>query len=325
VTEPQESLFDDKFDPPPPGGPTRDDVVTVAAGEWEIDTEGVEPLVGGFRSAVFRTRDTAGRDLVLRAARRPLEAVQVEAEVMSLASEVVPVPRPYGVAAGNRFAVLMMEYMEGVPLDRVLPSVGPGALEHLGHAVADALVALREVQFEKAGFFGPGLTIERPFEHLGRGFWNHMAGCLDSRALRRRLDGHEFESLSRFIEEHEREYAAIDGHNLTHSDFNFKNMLVRRDGDSWQLAALIDWEFGFSGHTLVDVGNVLRFQDELPEAFVSGFVQTLTSGIDLGSDWRRRARLLDLTAIVQFLTRPGRFPRTTQTAREILARTLAEG
>lgn len=322
------TLFDDKFDPPRFGGPTREDVTTVAALEWDVEPRSCTPLVGGFRSTVFRAAcpgslDAAG-DIVLRAVERPIRSVEIETQVMRAAGEVVPVPRPLAVTPSDHFAVIAMEFVDGSPIDRVIGEMSSNDLRQIGGASADLLVAMREVEFEESGFFGTGLQIERRFEHMGRGFLAHMRSCFDSRALRRRLDEEERSMLRRFLDEHAEEYAQIHGSWLTHSDFNLKNILVRQTGQGWELAALIDWEFAFSGHPLVDVGNMLRFEQELPPPFVGGFVERLTAGLDLEPDWRWRARLLDLTSIVQFLTRPGRFPQTTRTARRVLRNTIVK-
>ena len=70
------------------------------------------------------------------------------------------------------------------------------------------------------------------------------------------------------------------------------------------MAAVIDWEFAFSGSPLFDVGNFLRYErKQLPLVephFSRGFV---AGGGLLGEDWRQLARVIDLTALCESLTR----------------------
>jgi fructokinase len=94
---------------------------------------------------------------------------------------------------------------------------------------------------------------------------------------------------------------------LVHSDFNAKNLLVARDPDRWRVTAVLDWEFAFSGHPLVDVGNLLRFRDDHPPAFERGFLDGFVAhGGELPDGWRAAAEALDLFALADLLTRgPG--------------------
>ena len=56
---------------------------------------------------------------------------------------------------------------------------------------------------------------------------------------------------------------------LVHSDFNLKNLLV--DPISWQLTAVVDWEFAHAGSPDADLGNLTRFERD--PAFVSALVE----------------------------------------------------
>ncbi len=74
---------------------------------------------------------------------------------------------------------------------------------------------------------------------------------------------------------------------LIHCDYNLKNILIRRVGSSWKVAGVLDWEFAIAGSPLVDVGNFLRFEDELPpglgESFIKGY---LSDSNELPDNWR---------------------------------------
>jgi aminoglycoside/choline kinase family phosphotransferase len=72
---------------------------------------------------------------------------------------------------------------------------------------------------------------------------------------------------------------------LVHADFNPKNILVR--GAS--VAAVLDWEFAFSGTPLFDVGNMLRFAERYPPGYL------LTRPPDHPYFQRARERLLEET------------------------------
>jgi fructokinase len=93
---------------------------------------------------------------------------------------------------------------------------------------------------------------------------------------------------------------------LVHGDFSRRNLLVRPDAGRWTVAAVLDWEYAVSGSPLADFGSFLRYEraaHPLAEPhFSAGF---LRAGGVLPPDWRYLARLADLTATCESLTRDG--------------------
>ena len=73
----------------------------------------------------------------------------------------------------------------------------------------------------------------------------------------------------------------------------------------------------------MDIGNFLRFEDELPpgvsEAFIRGY---LSNPIGLPDNWREVAKLLDLAALVNFLEGEREAPRTFATATAVMEKTV---
>jgi aminoglycoside phosphotransferase (APT) family kinase protein len=91
---------------------------------------------------------------------------------------------------------------------------------------------------------------------------------------------------------------------LVHSDFNPKNLLAEHRVDGWVVTAVLDWEFAFSGHPLVDVGNLLRFRADYPPAFADGFEAGYRAeGGALEAGWQAAAGALDMFALADLLTR----------------------
>jgi Ser/Thr protein kinase RdoA (MazF antagonist) len=92
---------------------------------------------------------------------------------------------------------------------------------------------------------------------------------------------------------------------LVHSDFNPKNLLASRRDGAWVITAVLDWEFALSSTPLIDIGNMLRFQHELPPSFSAGFTAGFAdAGGDLPDNWIQVSQTLDLFALADFLTRP---------------------
>jgi hypothetical protein len=72
------------------------------------------------------------------------------------------------------------------------------------------------------------------------------------------------------------------------------------------VAAVLDWEFAVSSSPLADLGSFLRYElatRPLAEPHFSGGYRR--AGGVLPPDWRYLARLVDLTATCESLTRDG--------------------
>ena len=267
-------------------------------------------LAGGFSNDNLLLTTARGRRFVLRRFRRA-DTCAIEAALAERLRGVVAVPEvlaadPAGAAAGE--PLLLSAFMPGELLSTALDGAAAAGTDgELGRLVGGALAAIGTVRFARPGMFtGPDLVPDpsgMPTDLAG-----FVADCLQRSPAP--LSAAERAALRRVAS---REQAVLDRHAgaaaLVHSDFNGKNILVRRRADRWELGAVLDWEFAYSGHPMADVGNMLRFAARLPADYVSGFLAGLRdAGADLPPDWGELARALDLFALADLLTRPREHP-----------------
>jgi aminoglycoside phosphotransferase (APT) family kinase protein len=90
------------------------------------------------------------------------------------------------------------------------------------------------------------------------------------------------------------------------------------------VAAVLDWEFAFSGSPFFDLGNLLR----PPLGDMPGFEQAVHDGyVDAGgvlpTRWRQMSLLQDLLAWADFLNRPNTNAALIRDGRTIIMRTMA--
>lgn len=91
---------------------------------------------------------------------------------------------------------------------------------------------------------------------------------------------------------------------LVHADYDPANILVQHIQGEWKISAILDWEFAFSGSTLCDVANMLRYAHHMPTEFEEAFIQGLQNGgVQLAENWRITMCLLNLLALLDCLTR----------------------
>jgi aminoglycoside phosphotransferase (APT) family kinase protein len=89
-----------------------------------------------------------------------------------------------------------------------------------------------------------------------------------------------------------------DACQLVHSDYNPKNLIVAPGPGGWSVAAVLDWEFAYSGCPLADIGNMLRFRAEIPAPFAEALITGYRgAGGELPARWRELSEALDLYAL----------------------------
>lgn len=115
-------------------------------------------------------------------------------------------------------------------------------------------------------------------------------------------------------------------HSLAHGDFNSPNILVRQRDASWSIAAILDWEFAFLGHAFYDIGNFLRYERSHTARFEPWFSRGLSdAGFNLPDNWLSIARVADLGALCELLTRPNVPENVVSELRDLILATLDDG
>ncbi|MCO5165736.1 MAG: phosphotransferase [Planctomycetes bacterium] len=317
--------FDAKFDRRAPR-PTPSAAEVAAL--LDVEVEALEPLAGGYTNTNLRVRlagDPAWK--VLRLPERDPDGLSREVALLERVAERVPAPRvlAHGGAPGRPWALLA--WVDGRSLADALADerLGPPGWAAGARATGEVLARVHEVRFAAAGFLDARLEVARPLGDLAAAFLDFAAKALADARASARLGPALVERTRAHVRRHGGLLADLEETAaLVHSDFNAKNVLVREVDDRVEVAAVLDWEFAFSGCPLVDLGNFLRFAHERPPeveaAFVAGY--EAARGARLPRGWRRAATLLDLTALLEMLTREQAGPRTLSTARDAIARAV---
>jgi aminoglycoside phosphotransferase (APT) family kinase protein len=257
----------------------------------------LQPLEGGYRNGTFKLRvDAASEPLVLRVYRHDTSLCQKELDLLELVRSAVPVPEVvYAAATGFEelppFA--LMRFVEGVTLHEL------AAHELAAFSAGEVLAAIGGFTFSAPGWLAPGPTVAGPLLEGAHPMPRFVDQCLASVQLQQRVPTEVRDAVHKLVWTRSGELAEWGGEaRLVHGDFNAKNLIVRCEGGRWNVAAVLDWEFAVSGSPLADIGNFLRFGDS-PD-FVAGYAH---GGGVLPPDGRRLARLIDLVAVCDLLTR----------------------
>jgi aminoglycoside phosphotransferase (APT) family kinase protein len=303
--------------PPPPLPPATADALLTPWRDGRSIVE-VEPLAGGIMNWNYSIRLSGSAErFVLRFYDRMPESCAKEVRILSMVRDDVPVPRVLFAEpataprrAGGFPPFCVLEFIDGISLRELRRRGETAGVAEASYDAGRLLPRLMRHRFPRTGILSPELTVEDgPFANVSLlGVIEHFAAsplfaARVGAALRARIESfvraHEGLSAWPFPAD-----AGAGWATLAHGDFNSPNILVRQEGGRWSVAAILDWEFAFAGSILVDIGNMLRYERPGQSRYEPHFSRGLTdAGLDLPDDWFLRARLADLPALCELLTR----------------------
>jgi aminoglycoside phosphotransferase (APT) family kinase protein len=292
--------------------PTLEDVRLIIDHAFPgLQVKDFQCLAGGLINTNLQVNLTSGRPpVVMRFYRDGAAVCRKEVALLHQLNKTVPVSKvlhsePDGFAVFRSFAIL--EFVEGITFQHLKRTKDLTAIQQAAYSVGKILAAIGRHRFPKAGrLVGEeySLRVGEPYVEGPNPTASIMAIFLASPNFERRAGATLRQQLHDFVWEWETSLPNLNtDQSLVHSDFGNRNILVREQRGEWQVAAVIDWEFAFSGSPLLDVGHFLRYERKgqpLREPYFSkGFVE---HGGTLPDNWRNIVRVIDLTALVECLT-----------------------
>jgi aminoglycoside phosphotransferase (APT) family kinase protein len=289
---------------------------------------GVELLPGGLANRNCRVR--LGGSLaavVLRLYGRDGAACAKEVALLELVRRDVPVPRVLYAEPSARegtppFAVL--EVVDGVSLRDLKQTGDLGAIGEAAYDAGRVLARLVAHRFPSPGLLTPALTVDASFIDGPITTAALITLFTESPTFRRRVDVPLRDRLLHVAREWDEHPAAPDAAaTLVHGDFNAPNVFVRQHEGRWSVAAILDWEYAFAGPVHCDIGNFLRYERALFPRFEPFFSRGCQDGgLDLRGDWLAAARMADLPALCELLTRESMPDNAVREVHELVTTTV---
>lgn len=270
----------------------------------------VTPLSGGLANTNLHL-SFAGEpgDLVLRLYQRDPGQMMKEAAIAARLDGRVPLAdylhvEPDPERLGAPFALL--RWIDGVTLDSMLPQLEQSELDALGETLGRLLATMHGVRFGQSGFLDGDLKVVEAFSPGGAGLIAFCAANLADELVGKRLGKARCRELMAYVERHAGRLDHWQGPAcLTHADFGGSNILIKQTDGTFDVAAILDWEFAFAGSPFFDLGNLTRPPlDGRPSFLVSLERGYRTIDSSLPDDWQALSRLVDLTAWIDFAGRP---------------------
>jgi aminoglycoside phosphotransferase (APT) family kinase protein len=269
------------------------------------------PLKGGIMNWNYSIRLSGSPDrrFVMRFYARQPASCAKEVRLLSTVRDDVPVPavlhfNAIGAIGWPPFCVL--EFIDGISLRELRAQ---GKVKGVGEASYDIgrllyLYQLTRHRFPRCGILNAELEVQDgPF--AGASLVQVVDHFVSSPAFLRRIDRALTGRILERVRTNNAESAAMNAEaTLVHGDFNSPNILVRDVAGTWRVAAILDWEFAFAANIFVDIGNMLRYELPGEPRYEPHFSQGLMdAGWKAPTDWFEQARLADLPALCELLTR----------------------
>ncbi len=233
--------------------------------------------------------------------RDPVSAYR-EQMLGALLKPTLPVPLTHyiGDCEGYRYAIT--DFMPGITLRDLLL----GSLPHdVGAIMYEVGVLLSKISihiFTEAGFFDKNLKIMRPA--TDGDYLAYAQECLQNQIVLSQLTPETIAKINYFLDKYGHLFPGKDEKHLVHADFDPANILVDNVNGIWKVIGILDWEFSFSGSTLCDVANMLRYAHQMPSQFEEAFLNGLCDGgVILPEHWQITIRLLNLLSLLDCLVR----------------------
>ena len=238
------------------------------------------------------------------------------AEVLHIETDAAKFGFPYSV----------LEWVDGVHLDKVITQPDNVAAAQLGQELGATLAAIGAYRFKQPGLIDENLNIVVPFSDTTYSWLTFIERCLFEGHTGTHLGADWSQQLWEYVNENVALLANLpDETSLLHADFKGSNILVKEGEKGWQVAAVLDWEFAYAGSPLADMGPLLRYDAQYNSAFEPNFAKGFQehSG-QLPDDWKRIVRLLDLLNLCDFLNRPEVSPAMQNEISQLIFDTIAD-
>ena len=281
-------------------------------------------LAGGLMNRNYRVR-VGSDDVVLRFYDRDARACSKEVFLLSELHGRVAVPRVLYVGPSTETVpFVVLEFVDGISMRELKQTGDARGIAEAAHAAGRELATLASIRVRDAAILA---THFEPNPELLHGL-NVNARLIDhflaSPLLRERLGEPHATRVHDFAWRHDDALSVMSvSAGIAHGDFNSANILVRQCDGRWTVAAILDWEFAFEGSIAYDIGNFLRYERASSLRFEPSFSSGLVvGGVELPNDWRRTARVADLSALCELLTRPAAPSIVVEEIRELVLATV---
>lgn len=226
----------------------------------------VETARRGAAGWVILVRITDGRRIVVKSddVSDAAHFERTAAVIATAGGAGVPVPRVLSADDSGRagpWAFLILEYVDGLPWRELRPRLSTGEAHAAHKQIGAAIAALHTVRF---GSFG---ELDSRLQPTG----DTLLAALRLRAELRIADRERRMIFDLALARHEQVFDPLVEPTLCHDDLHHENVVFRRGGSGWELAAILDWDKAWAGPAESDCARVAFWDDMTGPGFWAAY------------------------------------------------------
>ncbi|MCF6409572.1 phosphotransferase family protein [Pseudalkalibacillus salsuginis] len=267
-----------------------------------------ELLSGGLNNSNIKITTSSNQQFVLRIYNSNDDSMEIERHILNLLKGKVPVPQVLYVDSSKSildYPFLLLSWVEGEQLSELIYRDNKLEIESAAREVGRSLARIHKIEFPDSGFFDNRLHIKESIKLNRDMFLMFIEDSLIKGHAGKHLGDNLCKSVLNFSQEHTNLIEHLgDQNSLIHGDFNPLNLMVEGKVGKVDITGILDWEYAFSGSPLMDVGNMLRYENVSNTKIFDPFISSYQKhGGHLPAQWLQKAKLLDLIALCDLLNK----------------------
>ena len=240
--------------------------------------------------------------LILRIYLRDKDAAYREQKLATLINHSVPIPEVYFVGDIDNYRFAITQFKYGITLRDLLLDNKTENIKNLMKEAGLILAKIQSYRFPHSGFFDRDLHIATKLpKNYGISF---AKKCLEHPTTLEQISKENLSKIDTYLDQYHFLFPDENQNHLVHADYDPANILVHQIHGEWVISGILDWEFAFSGSSLCDVANMLRYAHHMQPDFETSFLEGLQQGgVQLADSWRISIYLLNLLSLLDCLIR----------------------
>jgi aminoglycoside phosphotransferase (APT) family kinase protein len=268
----------------------------------------IQLLSGGLNNSNLKITTNTNEIYVLRIYGENNNSMDVERKILKILKDRVPVPHSlYYDSSCSKFdyPFIILSWIQGVQLSEILNRGNKSVISNAVREIGALLAKVHSITFPSSGFFDENLNIQEFIKLDANQFLMYIEESIVNGLAITHIGSDLSAKVFQFAQEHA--YIIDDlviQNSLVHGDFNPLNILATDSERCINITGILDWEYAFSGSPLMDIGNMLRYEDVSNTEFLSLFISSYQdNGGLLPPKWLQKAKLLDLIALCELLNK----------------------
>ncbi len=262
----------------------------------------VEMISGGCANLNIKIQIDNEPLYILRIYLQEKEAAYREQKLGQLLGATIPLPNIIFIGDYETYRFAIVKFIPGITLRDLLLSTRPYNIKRIMENVGMILAKIHSHHFSAPGLFDKDLNIV-PLSSTET-YSSFFQNCLMHPTVMEILSKDFISKIKFVFDEYRSFFPNITNNSLVHADYDPANILVIKKQGEWKIAGIMDWEFSFSGSSLWDVANMLRYAHQMPINFQESFLHGLESnGYKLPKSWQTSVHLLNLLSLLDCLER----------------------